>query len=70
MKMSRLDMFLIMIPMEFIEDTVISKKNEELDVPMTTHEYIKWVGCCLYMSCWVGICNQRRYQGIREHLFD
>ena len=26
---------------------------------MTTQEYIKWVGCWLYMSCWVGIRNQR-----------
>ena len=59
MKMSRLDMFLIMIPMKFIEDTVIKKTNKRLDVPMTTQEFIKWVGCRLYMSCWVGICNQR-----------
>ena len=58
-KMSRLDMFIIMMPMNFIEDTVIKKTNERLDVPMTTQEYIKWVGCWLYMSCWFGIRNQR-----------
>ena len=52
MKMSRLDMFLIMVPMKFIECTVIKKKNEQLDVPMTTQEYIKSSGCWLYMSCW------------------
>ena len=45
MKMSRLDMFLIMIPMKFIEDTVIKNTNEQLDVPMNTQEYIKLVGC-------------------------
>ena len=49
MKMSRLDMFLIMMPMNFIEDTAIKKKNEQLYVPKTTQEYIKWVGCWLYM---------------------
>ena len=59
MNISRLDMFLIMMPMNFIEYTVIKKTNEQLDVPMTTQEYIKWVGCWLYMSCWVGIFNQR-----------
>ena len=59
MKMSRLDVFLIMIPMKFIEDNVIKKTNERLDVTMTKQEYIKWVGCCIYMSCWVGIRNQR-----------
>ena len=51
MKMSSLDMFLIMMPMKFIEDTVIKNTNEQLVVPMTTQEYIKWVGCWLYMSC-------------------
>ena len=59
MKMSRIGMFLIMIPMKFIEDTVIKNTNEKLDVLMTTQEYIKWVGCWLYMLCWVGIRNQR-----------
>ena len=57
MKMSRLDMFLIIISMNFIEDTVIKTTNEQLDVPMTIQEYIKWVGCWLYMSFWVGISN-------------
>ena len=57
MKMSRLDMFLIIISMKFIEDTVIKTTNEQLDVPMTIQEYIKWVGCWLYMSFWVGISN-------------
>ena len=58
-KMSRLDMFLIMMPIKFIEDTMINKKNERLGVPMTTQEYIKWFGCWIYMSCWVGIRNRR-----------
>ena len=52
-------MFLIMMPMNFIEDTLIKKTNYQLDVPMNTQEYIKWVGCWLYMSCWVGVCNRR-----------
>ena len=59
MKISRLDMFLIMIPMNLIEDTVIKKTNEQLDVTTTTQEYIEWVGCCIYISCWVGIRNQK-----------
>ena len=62
MKISRLDMFLIMMPMNFIEYTVIKKTNEQLDVLMTTQEYIKLVGRWLYMSCWVGIHNQRDWR--------
>ena len=58
MKMSRLDMFLIMTPMQFSEDTLINNKNEQLDVPITTDEYIKWVGCWMYMLCWVDIHNR------------
>ena len=56
-KMSRLDIFLIMMPMKFIEDTVIKKTNERLYLTITTQKYIKWASCWLYMSCWVGICN-------------
>ena len=44
MKMPRLDMFLVIMPMVFIEDTVIKKTNEQLGVPITRHEFIKWVG--------------------------
>ena len=47
MKMSRLDMFLIMTKIKFIVDTAIKKINERLYFPMTTQEYIKWVGCWL-----------------------
>ena len=59
MMMSRLDMFLIMLLMNFIEETVIKQTSERLHVPLTTQEYIKWIGCWLYMSCWVGIGDQR-----------
>ena len=52
-------MSLIMMPIKFIEDTVIKKTNEQLDVTMTTQEYIKWVVCWLYMPCWVGIHIRR-----------
>ena len=45
MNISMLDMFLIMMPINFVEDNVIKKTNEQLDVSMTTQEYIKWVGC-------------------------
>ena len=62
MKMSRLDVFLIIIPMKFVEDTVLKKTNERLDVPMTTQEYIKYFGCWLYMPCWVGIRNWRYWR--------
>ena len=59
MKMSRLDTLRIMMTMKFIVDTVIKKTHERLDFPMTTKEYIKWVGCWLYISCWIGIRNRR-----------
>ena len=59
MTISRLDMVLIMMLIKFIEDSVINKTNERLYVPITTQDYIKWVCCWLYMSCWVGICNCR-----------
>ena len=64
MKMSRLDIFLIMMSMKFVEYFVIKKKNERFDAPMTTQEYIKWVGCWVYMSRWVGFFNHRYWWSI------
>ena len=53
--MSLLRLFLIMFPEDYPEEVLIPKTNKGLSVPMDLQEFIKWVGCWLYMSCWVGI---------------
>ena len=57
--MSLLQLFLVMFPEDYLEEVLITKTNKGLSVPMDLQEYIQWVGCWLYMSCWVGIESRR-----------
>ena len=57
--MSLLQLFLVMFPEEYLEEVLIPETNKGLSVPMDLQDYIQWVGCCLYMSCWVGIESRR-----------
>ena len=53
--MSLLQLFLIMFPEDYLEEVLIPETNKGLSVTMDIQEYIQWVGCWLYMACWVGI---------------
>ena len=59
LRMSLLQLFFIMFPEDYIEEVLIPETNKGLSVTMDLQEYIHWVGCWLYMSCWVGIENRR-----------
>ena len=48
-----------MFPEDYIEEFLIPKTNKGMSVPMDLQEYIHWVGCWLYMACWVGIESRR-----------
>ena len=53
--MSLLQLFLVMFPEDYLEEVLIPDTNKGLSVPMNLQEYIHWVGCWLYMACWVVI---------------
>ena len=53
--MSFLQLFLVMFPEDYLEEVLIPETNKGPSVPMDLQEYIKWVGCWIYMACWVGI---------------
>ena len=53
--MSRLQLFLIMFPEEYLEQVLIPDTNKGMSVSMDLQEFIKWVGCWIYMEYWVGI---------------
>ena len=53
--MSLLQLFLVMFPEDYIEKVLIPDTNKGLSVPMYLQDYIQWVGCWLYMACWVRI---------------
>ena len=45
---------------DYLEEVLIPNTNKGLSVPMDLQEFIKWVGCWLYMAFWFGI-ESRRY---------
>ena len=49
--MSLLQFLLVMFPEDYLEEFLITKTNKGLIVPMDLQDFIKWVGCCLYMAC-------------------
>ena len=58
--MSLLQLFLNIFSKYYLEDVLIADTNKGLSVPMDLQEFIKWVGCWLYMAFWFGI-ESRRY---------
>ena len=59
LRMSLLQLFLIMLPEEYIEKVLIPDTSKGRSVPMDIQEFIKCVGCWIYMACWVGIENRQ-----------
>ena len=55
MKMTKLELFLVLFPVEYLSTVLIPETNKELDQPMDIGEFIRWLGCWFYMACWVGI---------------
>ena len=49
-----------MFPEDYLEEVLVPETNKGLSVPMDLRDCIQWVGCWLYMTCWVGI-ESRRY---------
>ena len=55
LRISLLHLFLVMFPEEYLEEVLIPETNKGMSVPMDIQEYMQWVGCLIYMACWVGI---------------
>ena len=48
-----------MFPEDYLAELLIIDTKKGLSLPMDIQEFIKWVGCWLYMECWVGIESAR-----------
>ena len=44
MKMTKLELFLVLFPVEYLSTVLISETNKELDQPMDLGEFIHWLG--------------------------
>ena len=52
--MSKLDLFLVLIPFGCLNNILIAETNKVLLYPVELSLFMRWVGCWLYMFCWVG----------------
>ena len=59
LRMSLLQLFLIMFPEYYLEEVLITDTNKGLSVTLDLQDFINWVGCWLYMTCWVVIESRR-----------
>ena len=53
--MSILQLILVIFLEDYIEEVLITETNKGMSVPMDIQAFIQWVGCWLYIACWVGI---------------
>jgi hypothetical protein len=65
-KMSKLELFLILFPLDYLLEVLIPETNKQLDAPMDCGEFIRWIGCWFYMALWVGIPNRHDWWSTRE----
>ena len=59
--MTKLELFLILFPVDYIKGILTPKIYKLLKHPMDPGEFIWWLGCWFYMGCWVGITNRRNW---------
>lgn len=58
--MSALDIWLVMFPIDFLEEVVIPQTNKKIKgEKLTFGEFIRWIGMWELMSCFVGIPSRR-----------
>ena len=60
LSMSLLQLFFVIFPEDYLEEVLVTNTKKGLSLQMDLKEFINWVGCWLYMACWVGI-ESRRY---------
>ena len=61
MKMTKLELFLILFPVDYLKEILFPESNKLLKHPMELGEFIRCLGCWFYMGCWVGIPNRRNW---------
>jgi hypothetical protein len=59
MKMTKLELFLVLFPTDYLTTVLIPETNKELTLPMDLGEFVRWLGCWFYMACWVGIPSRK-----------
>ena len=64
--MTKLELFLDLFPIDFLNEVLFLKMNNLLKYPMDPGEFIKWIGCWVYMGYWDGISNRKKWWSTPE----
>ena len=64
MRMKILELFLILFPVDYIKDILISDMENILKHPMDPGEFIWLIGCSFYIGCWAVILNRSNWWSI------
>ena len=64
--MTKLELFLILFPVNYIKEILIPEINKLLEHPMELGEFIRWLGCWFYMGFWVRIPNRSNWWSTAE----
>jgi Transposase IS4 len=55
-RMSNLELFQLLFPMEYVESVIIVETNKMLRLgPLSKREFFVWIGLWFYMSCFEGV---------------
>ena len=57
--MKKLELFLVLIPVDYLKEVPIPETNKLLKHPVDLGEFIRCLGCWFYMVCLVDIFNRR-----------
>ena len=58
--MTKLKLFLIIFPVDYLKEIIILKTNKLLKYSMVIGEFIRWLVCWFYMGSWVRIPNRKK----------
>ena len=67
--MRKLELFLILSPVDYLKEILIPKTNKLLKHPMDLGEIVRWLVCWFCMGYWVGISNRRNWWSTAERAF-
>ena len=63
--MDELQLWLLCLPVEYLENVVIKNLNEELETPTDLQEFITVLGCIHFMACYKGISDRREWWSLK-----
>ena len=49
----------VLYPVGYLKTTIITETNKVLNYPSHLGEFMRCMGCWIYMDCWVEISNRR-----------